>query len=71
MTRNMGFLDRMLRFAAAIVIAITYMLGFITATWAVWLFGVIGTIMLVTGTVGFCPLYALLGISTKEPTTHS
>jgi hypothetical protein len=47
MTRNMGFVDRLFRFASAIVIAIRYMLGFSTATWAVWLFGVIGTMMLV------------------------
>lgn len=70
MTRNMGTLDRMIRLIIAIAIAFLYALGYITATWAVWLFGIIAAVLLVTSVIGFCPLYTLFGISTNEPTLH-
>jgi ABC-type glycerol-3-phosphate transport system permease component len=68
--QNMGVRDRELRFMIAVAIFIAYGLGQITATWALWMFGIIGIVMLVTAVAGFCPLYVLFGISTKEPTTH-
>lgn len=70
MTRNMGTVDRMIRMVVAVAIAILYALGYITATWAVWFFGIIAAVMLVTSIAGFCPLYTIFGISTNEPTPH-
>ena len=29
--------------------------------------GILGLILLVTGLIGFCPLYSLLKVSTKKP----
>lgn len=64
MKRNMGTVDRLLR---AFVIAPAALVWAGVAGWAgVWAIValVIAAIMLTTAAVGFCPLYALLGIDT-------
>ncbi|SCC95771.1 conserved hypothetical protein [Thiomonas sp. X19] len=58
MTVNEGTLDRALRVIAGlalIALTLTHVIG-------VW--GWIGVVPLVAGAVGFCPLYAVLGIRT-------
>ena len=58
MTVNEGTLDRALRVMAGlalIALTLTHVIG-------VW--GWIGVVPLVAGAVGFCPLYAVLGIRT-------
>jgi hypothetical protein len=62
---NESNLDRIIRVIVAVVIAVLYFTGVISGTWAIVL-GIIGAILLITGLVGFCPLYKLLGISTKK-----
>lgn len=37
----------------------------VSGVWT-WLLGIVGVVMLVTGAVGMCPLYSLLGISTNK-----
>lgn len=54
---NEGAIDRSLRVVAGVVL-----IG-LAATGTVGLWGYIGVIPLVTGAVGICPLYSLLGIS--------
>jgi hypothetical protein len=66
MKRNMGTLDRVLRtvVAAPVLIVIglvVFQFGSLLSIVALVLAGV----MLATSAVGFCPLYALLGISTS------
>jgi len=63
MKRNMGLLDRTIRLLLTIVIAILYQTKVITGTLAIVLL-VIAVIFLITSLFGFCPVYALLGIST-------
>ncbi|MDA8100110.1 MAG: DUF2892 domain-containing protein [Nitrospiraceae bacterium] len=63
MKKNMAMLDRILRAAIAVVIAALYYAGAISGTLAAVL-GVVAVIFLGTSIVGFCPIYALLGIST-------
>jgi hypothetical protein len=64
MTFNEGGWDRVIRVLAGIALAY--------ATWLTWpgtasvVFGVIGAIAFVTGLVGWCPGYALFGLSTKK-----
>ncbi|MBC7376927.1 MAG: DUF2892 domain-containing protein [Burkholderiaceae bacterium] len=58
MTSNEGSLDRALRVTAGLIL-IT-----LAATGTVGAWGYIGLIPLVTGAIGLCPLYSLLGIST-------
>ena len=65
MTLNMGTVDRVLRIALAVVVAILIILGKLTGVAAIIL-GIFAIVFLITSAVGFCPLYKLLGISTKK-----
>jgi hypothetical protein len=57
--------DRIIRIVAGIALAAVAIGGAVTAPllYVVWL---VAAILLVTGIVGFCPLYALLRVSTKS-----
>ncbi|HYW58316.1 MAG TPA: DUF2892 domain-containing protein [Polaromonas sp.] len=58
MKTNEGTLDRSLRVILGLVL-----IGLaVTGTLGVWAY--IGVIPLITGAVGMCPLYSLLGINT-------
>lgn len=57
MTANVGGIDRIIRIVAGLVIIV---LGVVYQSW--W--GVIGMVPLGTALIGWCPPYALLGIST-------
>ena len=59
MKRNVGSIDRILR----VVIGLALVVMAATGTIAAW--GYIGVIPLVTGLIGTCPLYRLLGLSTS------
>ncbi len=63
MKKNMGNADRTIRIIAAIVFAILYFTGTVTGTWGIVLL-VLGAIFLLTSFVGFCPLYAIVGMNT-------
>ena len=65
MKKNMSNLDRILRIIIAIAVAILYFMGVLTGTWAIVL-GIIAVIFLLTGLIGFCPLYTLFGFSTLK-----
>jgi Na+(H+)/acetate symporter ActP len=65
MKNNMAGLDRIIRAIFALVVAVLYYFGQISGTAAIIL-GIIALIFIVTSIVGFCPLYRLLGISTKK-----
>lgn len=58
MKTNEGTIDRVLRVLAGIVLIALVMTG----TVGVW--GWIGIVPLVTGLLGWCPLYSVLGLST-------
>jgi hypothetical protein len=57
MRRNVGSLDRVIRIVAGIALLTLVFVGPRTA----W--GYLGLIPLITGWVGWCPLYSLLRIS--------
>jgi hypothetical protein len=63
-SKNIGGVDRALRILVGIVLLGCVSLAFTgpKSGWA-WL-GLIGFLPLVTGIIGFCPPYNLLGIST-------
>jgi hypothetical protein len=65
MKKNVGQIDRIIRVALAVLVAVLYFTGVISGTWAI-LLGILAVILLVTGLVGTCPLYMLLGTSTKK-----
>jgi hypothetical protein len=66
MTKNVGTLDRILRFIAAGVIAILLLTGMLTTGWLKIILLIFAIIFVFTGIIGWCGLYALLGISTVK-----
>ena len=65
MKQNVGNLDRWIRIVLGV--ALLSLLVFLSGPIR-WI-GLIGLIPLVTGIINFCPIYALLGISTKKDQT--
>ena len=63
MKKNLGSVDRIVRFLLAAVFAILYFGGFVTGTVGLILV-VLGGVFLVTSLVSFCPIYAMMGVST-------
>jgi len=62
---NEAPIDRVIRVVLGIALAGVALAGAVAAPWlyAVW---VVAAILVVTGIVGFCPLYAILRIGTKS-----
>jgi uncharacterized membrane protein YfcA len=58
MTQNVGGIDRILR----IVVGIALIAAAFTGAIGVW--GYIGVVPLLTGLMGWCPPYAILGFNT-------
>jgi Protein of unknown function (DUF2892) len=58
MQKNEGTLDRVARVGAGLIL-----IG-LAATGTVGLWGYIGVVPLLTGALGTCPIYSLLGINT-------
>ncbi len=65
MKHNMSSLDRILRFALALLVGMLIYFNVINGTLANIL-GVAAGIFLVTSLIGFCPLYVLFRFSTKK-----
>lgn len=65
MKNNMSNADRIIRLVIAALAAILYFTNVITGTFGLVLLALAG-ILVVTSLIGFCPLYALVGISTKK-----
>jgi len=65
MKKNMGTIDRILRLALVVVIAILYFTDAITGTWAIILL-ILSGVFLITSILGVCPLYMPFGISTRK-----
>lgn len=63
MKKNMGGIDRIIRFIIAAVIAVLFWQGIIAGTLGYVLLAV-GGVFLFTSLVSFCPLYSLIGLST-------
>ena len=60
MKLNVGSIDRVLRIVAGVVILALF---FVLDGGARWL-GLVGLVPLATGVFGYCPAYALFGLST-------
>jgi hypothetical protein len=69
MKKNMGNTDKIIRLILAAVFAYLYFSGTVTGTLGIVLV-VLGAVFALTSLVGFCPLYAIVGLSTcpaKKP----
>ncbi len=67
--QNEGVVDRGIRIIVGLGIGIA-VFTLLTGVWQI-VAAVVAAILLLTGIVGFCPLYALLRISTRGRTTHA
>ncbi len=65
MKKNMGTIDRIIRTAIALLIAVLYFTGQITGLAAIIL-GVIAVLFLLTSFLSRCPGYLPFGISTRK-----
>jgi DUF2892 family protein len=63
--QNVGPIDRIARVVLGVGLAVVALGGSVVApfSYVVW---IVAAIALVTGAIGFCPLYFLLGISTAD-----
>jgi len=67
MKQNMGTTDKIVRIGLAALIAILYFMDKISGTTAIIL-GVLAIVFVLTSFIGFCPLYAPFGFSTRKKT---
>jgi uncharacterized membrane protein len=65
MKKNMGSADRILRIIIAIAIAVLYFTNTISGTLGIALL-ILATVFVLTGFIGFCPLYAPFKIRTNK-----
>jgi len=69
MSSNVGTVDRIVRVVVGLLlIAFAIPLGFPQTGWN-WI-GWIGVIPLITGVLGMCPAYSLVGLSTCPAIAH-
>jgi hypothetical protein len=61
--KNVGMIDRVVRIILGIVLIGVFVLNMVAAPWS-YLVALIGLITLVTGAIGTCPLYSLIGFTT-------
>lgn len=65
MKKNVGSLDRLIRIIFAIAMVVLYITGQITGTNGMILL-IIGLILGITGLISLCPIYMMLGLSSKK-----
>jgi hypothetical protein len=65
MKKNLHLFDRIARMLFAFIVAILYFTGSITGTLAIVL-SVTAAVLAATALINFCPIYYMLGISTRN-----
>ena len=70
MKKNIGSFDRVSRIVFALIAALVYITNQISGTTAI-IIGLFATILLLTGFVGFCPVYVPLKISTRKESKNN
>lgn len=65
MKSNVSTADRMVRIIVAVIVAALYFANLISGTTAIILIA-IGAVLLLTSMINFCPLYYVLGLSTRK-----
>ncbi len=65
MKKNMAIVDRIFRVVLVALVAVLYFTHMLSPVAAIIL-GILAVVFLLTSIVGMCPIYALLGISTKR-----
>jgi hypothetical protein len=65
MKKNVGTIDKAVRFVLAVILIILAVAKVVTGTLAIVLV-VLAAVLLVTGLVNFCPIWAAIGVSTTK-----
>lgn len=65
MKKNMGTIDRIIRLAIVVIIAVLYYTGQISGM-AATILGIVAVAFLITGLIGWCPTYVPFKISTRK-----
>lgn len=65
MKQNMNTTDRLIRIIVALLAGLLIMSGTLSGLAAI-IAGIVAVIFIVTGSIGVCPLYMLLSISTSK-----
>ena len=65
MKTNESNLDRVIRVIAGIALLVLFFTNIISGTLGIVL-AIIGGILIITGAIGFCPVYAILKIRTNK-----
>jgi len=63
---NLSTADRTIRICVGLLMLAAAWLGLVGGVWQA-AFEIFGWVPLVTGLIGWCPFYALLGIRTRRP----
>jgi len=63
MKKNMSSTDSIIRILIAALITVLFFTKIITGTFAIVMI-IVAAIFLATSVIGFCPLYALIGVKT-------
>jgi hypothetical protein len=69
MKPNISSTDRMTRVLIAALAAILYFTQVLTGFWGI-AFLAVGGILLLTSMINFCPIYYILGMTTRKKTQH-
>jgi hypothetical protein len=64
-SQNIGFIDRVIRSVIAVVIFAMVVTQLITG-WVIIVPALVAIYLIVTGNIGYCPLYKLFGYSTNR-----
>jgi Protein of unknown function (DUF2892) len=65
MEKNVSGVDKVVRILAAVVVLVLYFTSVISGTLAIILL-ILAGILVLTSVIGFCPLYRLIGSSTRK-----
>jgi hypothetical protein len=65
MKKNMGSIDKIIRFVVAAVFVAIYFAGVVTGVWGIVLL-VLAAVFVLTSLISFCPLYPLVGMNTNK-----
>ena len=65
MKANISSADKIIRISLAIVLVILFFTGMVSGVLG-YVFLALAAILILTSLISFCPIYALLGLSTKK-----
>jgi hypothetical protein len=61
--KNVGKIDRVIRIILGLILLYLFVANMVTVPWS-YLVALIGLILLVTGVIGTCPFYSIIGMNT-------